>query len=175
VTSSPIEVTIRPETASDVTAIHALVAAAFTHEPAVADLVDELRSNGNLALSLLAEVDGAVVGHVGFSPVTFDPLQLHLRALQLSPLAVLPSHQRRGIGSALVREGLAQCRARAIDAVFLLGHPEYYPRFGFQPGRNLGAHYQDDRDAFMAIELRAGALDSLNARIVLSKEFAPFE
>jgi putative acetyltransferase len=175
VTANPLEVTVRTESPSDVAAIHDLVTAAFADEPAVAGLVDELRANGHLVLSLVAELDGAVIGHVGFSPVSFEPPQPALNALQLSPLGVLPSHQRRGIGGALVRQGLETCRELGVDAVFLLGHPGYYPRFGFQPARNLGVHYQDDRDAFMGIALRPGALASINAKLLLSPEFARFE
>jgi putative acetyltransferase len=72
-------------------------------------------------------------------------------------------------------EGIARCRDLGFDAIFLLGHPAYYPRFGFVPGRELGVHYMDDRDAFMGLELREGALDRVEARLVLAEEFAPFE
>lgn len=141
----------------------------------MAELVDALRRNGNLTLSLVAELDGDVVAHVGFSPVGFDPQPPRLRAVQLSPLAVLPPHQGRGIGGALVIEGIARCRDLGFDAMFLLGHPSYYPRFGFRPAREFGVHYQDDRDASMGLELREGALAGIDARLVLSEEFAPFE
>jgi putative acetyltransferase len=94
--------------------------------------------------------------------------------LQLSPLAVLPAWQRKGVGGALIRESLSRCTEIGIDAVFLLGHPEYYPRFGFRPGRELGVHYQDDRDAFMGIELRKGALAGIDAKLKLSPEFDAF-
>jgi putative acetyltransferase len=161
---------IRPETAADQEAVFRVETDAFAPED-VASLVDLLRAHGKLSLSLVAELDGAVVGHVSFSPVTFDPPREDLQALQLAPLAVLPAHQRQGIGGALVREGLARCRALGFEAIFLLGHPAYYPRFGFRPAREFGAHYEDDRDAFMAIELRPGALRDLNATLVLAEEF----
>jgi putative acetyltransferase len=164
---------IRLETASDKEAVFRVNRAAFPDED-VAGLVDELGSNGTLALSLVAESDGEVVGHIGFSPVTFDPLLPSVRAWQLSPLAVLPTHQRQGIGGALVQEGLSRCKELGVDAVFLLGHPAYYPRFGFRPARELGVHYLDDRDAFMGIELQNGALDGVDARLVLPQEFDRF-
>jgi putative acetyltransferase len=169
-TTAPI---IRLETVSDIEAVFRVNTAAFPDED-VAALVDELRANGNLTLSLVAEADGEVVGHVGFSPVRFEPVQEGVRALQLSPLAVLPAWQGQGIGSALAREGLARCREAGVDAVFLFGHPSYYPRFGFRPARELGVHYQDDRDAFMGIELRPGALTGIDAQLKLSPEFDRF-
>jgi putative acetyltransferase len=180
-TLSPV---IRLETASDTEAVfrvnkeafHATARGGVRRRPEedVAALVDELRANGNLTLSLVAEIDGEVAGHVGFSPVTFEPGAPGVMALQLSPLAVLPAWQRRGIGGALIREALARCHDLGVDAVFLLGHPGYYPRFGFRPARELGVHYQDDRDAFMGIELRPGALAGSDARLRLSPEFDRF-
>ncbi len=134
-----------------------------------------MRTNGNLTLSLVAEVDGEVVGHIGYSPVSFEPEAARVSALLLGPLAVLPEMQGRGIGGALVREGNARCRSMGYDAVFLLGHPGYYPRFGFRPGREFGVHYQDDRDAFMGVELRERSLAEVEARLVMSEEFARFE
>jgi len=169
-TTAPV---IRLATASDIEAVFRVNTAAFPDED-VAALVDELRANGNLTLSLVAEMDGEVVGYVGFSPVTFKPEAPGIRALQLSPLGVVPARQRQGIGGMLVREALSRCREVGVDAVFLLGHPEYYPRFGFRPARELGVHYQDDRDAFMGIELREGALAGVEARLVLSGEFDRF-
>lgn len=160
--------------ASDKEAVSRVNRDAFAPED-VAGLVDELRANGNLALSLVAELDGEVVGYIGFTPVTFEPAQPGLKALQLSPLAVLPAFQRRGIGGALVLEGLERCRTLRVDAVFLLGHPAYYPRFGFRPAREFGVHYQDDRDPFMGIELSDGALAPVDARLMLPSEFDRFE
>jgi putative acetyltransferase len=166
--------TIRLETASDKEAVFHVNQTAFPDED-VEGLVDELRGNGNLTLSLVAELDGEVVGYVGFSPVWLEPAPADVKALQLSPLGVLPQYQRRGIGGALVLAGVECCRPAGVDAVFLLGHPEYYPRFGFRPARELGVHYQDDRDAFMGIELRPGALRGVNAKLALSDEFRRFE
>jgi putative acetyltransferase len=92
-------------------------------------------------------------------------------AVCLGPLAVLPSRQRQGVGSRLMEEGLASCRALGHRAVFLLGHPSYYPRFGFRPAREFDVHYEDDRDAFMAIELVPGALDDVRGEAVFADEF----
>jgi putative acetyltransferase len=137
-------------------------------EPA---LVAALRSAGKTLVSLVAEQDGEIIGHILFSPMTIESASESHAAVCLGPLAVLPAHQRRGIGSRLVEEGLARCRVLGYRAVFLLGHPSYYPRFGFRPAREFDVHYEDDRDAFMAIELVPGALDDVRGEAVFAAEF----
>lgn len=106
----------------------------------VAGLVDSLRSRirGDRGLSLVAERDGEVVGHVMFTPSLLDAPSRLVEVQVLSPLAVLPEHQRQGIGSALVRRGLEALAARSVPLVFLEGSPTYYPRFGFSAGGDLG-------------------------------------
>lgn len=121
---------IRDERPADVDGIHALLDQAFPGEP-VGRLVDELRTEGDLLISLVTEVDGQVVGHVGFSPIAIAPCLM--RAVQLSPLAVAESHRRQGIGAELVRTGIDRCRSLGIEAVLVLGDPAYYRRFGFDP------------------------------------------
>ena len=98
-----------------------------------------------------------MVGHIAFSPVTIEPAG---SAIGLAPMAVLPAHQRRGIGGRLVREGLEQLRAAGHGAVVVLGHPEYYPRFGFTRASRFGLRCELDcpDEAFMALELVPGAL-----------------
>src|SRR5262245_38064758 len=117
---------IRPERAGDEAAIRAVHRSAFPAD-AEARLVDRLRANGKARVSLVAEADGLVVGHVLFSPVTVEGRSTCV-GLGLAPLAVAPDHQRRGVGSALVREGLAACRRQGCGFVVVLGHPAYYPR-----------------------------------------------
>ncbi len=116
---------IRAEQPGDAAAVHAVVLAAFGR-PAEADLVTALAADGDVAISLLAEMDGAIVGHVLFSPVAAP-----FRALALAPVGVAPAHQRRGIATALIREGIDQARRAGWAAVFVLGDPAYYGRFGF--------------------------------------------
>jgi putative acetyltransferase len=177
-------VVIRPETASDREAVFRVVDAAFGEDPTrrsaarglrVAPLVDELRDNGHCLLSLVAEDEGEIVGHVLFSPMTIEGAGGTWDAVCLSPLAVEPSRQRQGIGGLLIEAGLRELRAAGHRTVVLLGHPAYYPRFGFRPARDFGLHYQDDRDAFMAIELYPGALDEVSGNVEFSPEFEPFE
>ncbi len=165
---------IRPETPADVEAIRRVERDAFDgdDEPA---LVDALRDAGHLLLSLVAEDDGEIVGHIAFSPMTVDSDTDTYAAICLAPLAVTPSRQKQGIGTALMHAALDELRATVESAVFLLGHPNYYPRFGFRPGRDFDVHYQDDRDAFMALELQPGALDNVSGTAHFAPEFAPYE
>jgi putative acetyltransferase len=153
-------VRIRLERPSDLDAIRAVNRAAFGAE-VEANLVDALRREASPIISLVADEDGAVIGHVMFSPVSIDGEGADVPALMgLAPLAVLPGGQRRGVGAALVREGLAACRRRGVAAVVLVGMPEYYPRFGFVPASRFGlrCEYEVPDDVFMAIELETGAL-----------------
>ena len=103
------------------------------------------------------------VGHLALSRVTLDPPAPGVRALGLAPMAVAPVAQRSGIGSALVRHALAWSRRAGVDAVFVLGHPAYYPRFGFFPaaGLGIGNEYGAPSEAFLVAELTPGALDGV--------------
>ena len=149
---------IRDEEERDRTGVYALNAAAF-ETPAEAELVDALRERAHPVLSLVAEAEGKLVGHILFSPVTL-PERPDRKIMGLAPMAVAPGRRRRGIGSALVREGLERCRRMGFGAVVVLGHPEYYPRFGFQPASRfgLGCAYDVPDEVFMALELQPGYL-----------------
>lgn len=151
-------VTIRDEAPADHAAVREINRLAFGG-PAEADLVDALRERATPGVSLVAEVGGRVVGHLMLSPVTLDG-HPELRAMGLAPMAVLPPHQGAGVGSALVHAGLDACRALGTEVVVVLGHPGYYPRFGFAPASRLGLRcvYDAPDEAFMALELPDGAL-----------------
>ena len=132
---------IRPETPDDHLAIRAVVAAAFEHDPGVAELVELIRASPNYVpdLSLVACRDGEIVGHVMLSHAELvDEHGQRHRILTLSPLAVAPAAQRQGIGSALVPAGLAAAEALGEPLVVLEGSPRYYPRFGFRDCRTFG-------------------------------------
>lgn len=116
---------IRDETESDHAAVRDLVTAAFG-QPDEADLVERLRADGDAAIALVAEDNGAVVGHILFSRMSAP-----FRALGLAPVSVLPERQGTGIGSRLIREGLRRAEAGGWQGVFVLGDPAYYSRFGF--------------------------------------------
>lgn len=126
-----------------------------------ADLVDALRREVSPLVSLVADEDGVVLAHVMFSPVSIEGEAADVPMLMgLAPLSVRPDRQRRGIGGALIREGLEACRRRGVAAVVLVGMPEYYPSFGFVPASRVGltCEYEVPDDVFMAIELEPGAL-----------------
>ena len=126
---------IRPETPADHEAVAELLTDAFGG-PTEARLVDLLRATDDYVpdLTLVAEIDGQVVGHVAFSRVKVGAES----ALALAPMAVAPAHQRTGVGTALARAALERAADRAEAAVIVLGHPEYYPRFGFVPASRFG-------------------------------------
>ncbi len=154
-----LQVHVRPETQADYNAVRNINEAAF-ETSAEAKLVDALRASVAPYISLVAEREGNVLGHILFTPVTVDSGDTPWSALGLAPMAVTPGNQSQGIGSALVRSGLAECRHIDRPVVFVLGHPEYYPRFGFVPAPPLGltCEYPVPDDVFMVAELEPGAL-----------------
>ena len=121
------------------------------------------RSDGfDPSLSLVAEIEGDVVGHILFSRIYIETESGDVPALALAPMAVLPNHQNRGIGSQLVRTGLDISRQAGHAIVVVLGHPDYYPRFGFQQASQVGVRSPFDvpDDVFMVQGLIPGALDA---------------
>lgn len=148
---------VRPEGQADLGAIHTVNREAFGSVDE-ADLVDALRANGDAAVSLVAETDAGVVGHILFSHLPIRAPRRDIAAVALAPMSVLPQWQRRGVGSALVRTGLDRCRDGGFEAVVVLGHPTYYPRFGFSPRLATLLQAPFSGPAFMALELVPGAL-----------------
>lgn len=128
---------IRRERPEDTAAIRVINEAAFA-QSAEADIVDALRDSCPDILSLVAETDGGIVGHILFSPVTIEDGPQSRQGMGLAPIAVMPNRQRQGIGSKLVEAGLEILRERGCPFVIVLGHPEFYPRFGFVPASRHG-------------------------------------
>jgi putative acetyltransferase len=156
---------VRPETSADLDTIRQVNRVAFGQDDE-ARLVDALRDGGHVRVSLVAERAGEVVGHILFSDLPILTGDGMVAALALAPLAVLPEFQNQGIGSALVRSGLDVCRQQGHNRVVVLGHPHFYPRFGFSP--KLAAHLESPfsgKDSFMALELMPGALDGVRGRV----------
>ena len=150
---------IRFEQEPDAASVFRVNEQAF-ERPDEARLVERLRREADPYIGLVAARDGKVVGHIAFTPVTIAGWEGHPRAAGLAPLAVMPAMQREGIGSALARAGLAECRARGFALVVVLGDPEYYARFGFEPAseHGIGNVYDAPAGAFRVLELQAGAL-----------------
>jgi putative acetyltransferase len=153
------EVLIRAEQPGDEVAIADLNDATFggTDE---SRLVEALRRSAHATISLVATTGNAVVGHILFTPVSVDIPGPPIAAMGLGPMAVVPECQRLGIGSRLVRAGLEACVRCGCEVVVVVGHPHFYPRFGFRPAHilGLGSEYAVADDVFMAIELVSGAL-----------------
>jgi putative acetyltransferase len=163
---------IRAEKTEDRDAIHRVVELAFGQR-GEADLVDALRENAKTYISLVATVDKQVVGHIFFSPVTVEAKASNFAAMGLAPMAVLPEYQNQGIGSQLVREGLKECRGLDYDIVVVLGHPEFYPRFGFAPAsrKGLRSEYDVRDEVFMVLELSEDALGGRGGLVKYHPEF----
>jgi putative acetyltransferase len=149
---------IRAEQPRDVSGIRQVNCTAF-NSTVEADIVDALRQHAEPFVSLVATEADDVVGHIAFSPVTLAG-HPDVPIAGLAPMAILPSRQRQGIGSSLVRAGLGECSRLHFVAVVVLGHAGYYPRFGFVPASTLGlaSEYDVPDDVFMALELQPAAL-----------------
>ena len=163
---------VRDERPADHARVHELQSAAFGQR-GEADLVDALRRDAHPQISLVAERAGRVVGHIFFSPVHIGRGADAPEFGGLAPVGVWPELQGTGVGSALIREGLARCPALGWQAIFLLGNPAYYQRFGFVPVAPRGFYYKHRHldPALQAIELTPGALDGLSGEIIYHSAF----
>lgn len=166
--------TIRHTSDADLGSICYLHRSAFgeTEGPQIVDLVCGLFNDETALplLSLTAEEDRHVVGHVLFTRAWIEGSEQNVRASILAPLAVLPTHQKTGIGGTLIREGLEQLAWSGVDLVFVLGHPSYYPKFGFRPAGRLGFAAPhpipvEHEDAWMVQQLRAGVLGRVKGTV----------
>lgn len=157
---------IRPENSIDISVIRAVNAAAFGQEDE-GMIVDKLRDADALRVSLVVVVDGDVVGHIAFSPVRLVGEGGETAALGLGPMAVHPDFQKQGLGGELIAAGVEACKALDEALIFVLGHPDYYPRFGFRPTYPFNIAWEIDcpKEAFMVLELKPGALSGLSGKI----------
>lgn len=164
---------IRREMPVDIVPIGSVMEAAFGRADE-SHLVSALRQQGYARLSLVAETDGDVVGHILFSALIIETPTAMVPGVALAPLAVAPAWQNQGVGSQLARDGLAACREQGHRIALVVGHPSYYPRFGFSAelARQLESPYAGD--AFMALELARGALSGVRGRVVYAPPFGGF-
>ncbi len=166
-------VLIRSEREENYDAVRHLNELAF-NGPGEAALVDALRPVSEPGISLVAIEGDDLVGHIFFSPVSIESDGTSFSAMGLGPMAVTPSRQGNGIGSMLVREGLRRCREMGQNVVVVLGHPWFYPQFGFVPASSLGirSEYDVPDDTFMVAELEPGALGGRSGLVRYRLEFS---
>jgi putative acetyltransferase len=161
---------IRPELPSDDHAVGDVNRAAFPSD-LESRLVDALRAAGKAVISLVADYEGAIGGHILFSAVSVE--RGSGRGLGLAPLAVVPALQRKGVGTALTQAGIAAAKAGGYDFVVVLGEPEYYGRFGFTKASSFGLKNEYGVDEpFMAMELSSGALSHVSGLVKYAAEFS---
>jgi putative acetyltransferase len=165
-------ITIRPERSEDAETFFQILMASFGRLQEAA-LVDSLRENRGILLSLVAIGDDGLVGGVVFSPVILEPTMDNLKLAGLAPLAVLPAYQGQGIGSGLVQVGLKQCREMGVDAVFVIGEPEFYTRFGFVPASDfhIRCEFSVPQTYWLVKELEPQALSDISGLAKYRPEF----
>jgi len=140
-------------------------------------LVDKLRKAPTFVeeLSMVAELNGQVVGHILFTPIVIDNGSQQFQSLILAPVSVLPKYQKMGIGGQLIRAGHQKAKELGFQSAILLGHPEYYPRFGYKPASSFGIKTRiplPSDDVFMAVEITEGGLKGVSGMVVFPAEFS---
>jgi len=165
---------IRPERAEDHAAIYEVNKRAFNQEDE-AQLIERIRTSPHFipVLPFVAVKAGKIVGHILFSSIIIKTPTNSVSALLLAPMAVLPEFQRQGIGSLLIKKGLEECRCLGHEIVVVIGHPEYYPRFGFSSARAKKLHilFKVPDEAFLVLELIPGVLDNVRGVVEFPSPF----
>ena len=169
--AAPIE--IRPEEPADLEAVRLINERAFD-QPDEAALVDQLRARGGVTLSLVACREGTPCGHILYTPLLDPAGGLVPGGVALGPMAVLPGDQRQGVGTALIEQSLRELRVMGAAFVLVLGHPTYYPRFGFEPARNYGVtcEFEVPAEILMVMPLRPDALSATGREVRYQPEFS---
>ncbi len=160
---------IRDATPRDYPAIRALIRHAFDQADE-ANLVEQLRADGDVLVELVEATDIALQGHILYSALTIERASETVRAAALAPVSVLPAFQRGGIGGGLIRAGNARCADLGLAAIIVLGHADYYPRFGFSAAAAESLEAPFSGPHFMALELQPGALKG-GGRVRYAKAF----
>lgn len=174
-----MDIQIRKETPEDYDQVHTIIQAAFKHEPHSDHtehlLVDRLRKSGAFIpeLSLVAECNGKVVGHILLTKIKINNDDASFESLALAPISVVPIEQGKGIGGKLINEAHSVAKNLGYSSVILLGHEAYYPKFGYQTASSFGITlpFEVPDENVMAIELSARALDNVSGTVEYAKEF----
>lgn len=148
---------IRPATRRDFPAIRAIIRHAFDRA-VEANLIEDLRDAGEVVCEFVAASEIALQGHILYSPLAIERPGPTIKAAALGPVAVAPAFQRRGLGGQLIRAGNARCAELGYAAIIVLGHRDYYPRFGFSAAAAESLQAPFAGEDFMALELTPGAL-----------------
>jgi len=168
-------ITLRPETSKDYQDITRINDSAFEQKNE-GIIIESLRKNKNFVpeLSIVAEKDEMIIGHILFFPVQIKSKDNSYRTVSLAPMAVLPEYQNQGVGGKLVKYGLEKCREKGYQSVIVLGHPEYYPRLGFEKASKWGIRppFEAPDEAFMAIELVEGGLKDVSGVVEYPGEYS---
>jgi len=161
---------IREERPDDIAAVREVNRRAFEQEQE-SNIVDALRTNGGVLLSLVATLDDRVVGHIMYSPVSVSDMR---SGVALGPMAVLPEHQRQGIGTRLIEAGNRKIKDAGYSFIIVVGHPEYYPRFGFRPASEYGikCEWEVPDDVFMVLILDQAKMQGLSGVAKYRHEFS---
>lgn len=163
---------IGDESPGDAAAIDALLRVVFAGDDEAA-LVDRLRASNELVVSLIVEEDGRIVGHAGFSRAAIEADGERLTVAWLAPVAVAAEQQAKGLGSAMIEEGLRRCGAQGFVYAVVVGNPDYYSRFGFGPAPELKSRWAGD--ALMAAPLDAARRGAPAGTLVAPQAFAELE
>ncbi len=164
---------IRKETKEDYKSIYEVNKKAFNQNDE-SELIQRIRTSKYFIaeLSLVAEENGKIIGHILFSKIKIIG-EKEYESLSLAPMSVLPKFQKQGIGEKLVKKGLKKAKNLGFDSVIVIGHKDYYPRFGFEKASkwNIKCSFEVPDDAFMAFELKVGALENKSGTVQFPKEF----
>jgi putative acetyltransferase len=167
---------IRKENIDDFEDVYRLNYLAFGNREDESKLVERIRKSEEFIpeLSIVAEVDNEIIGHLLLSKATVVDYERIFDVIVLAPIAIHPNHQKRGIGSKLIEEGIRQCRHLGFSIILLIGHPSYYPRFGFQPARKYGLElkqFEVPDEVFMVYEVEEGKLQGIRGELKYPKAF----
>jgi putative acetyltransferase len=163
---------IRQEQPEDITAIRMINELAFGR-PEEADIVDKLRENCSDTLSLVAVQEGQIIGHIFFSPVVIENDEKEIHGMGLAPIAVIPDYQRKGVGSMLVKAGIEKIKQTLCPFIITLGHPEFYPCFGFERASIYGikSQWEVPDEAFMILILDTEVMSDVSGTASYREEF----